>query len=240
MRWRSNGAWAAPVVMRVPIGGYLTGGSIYHSAVRRKHLHPLPRPPRRLPVQRPRTPTACCAPPSAATTPCSSSRHKRLYRETYGRAPYPGPRLHHPLRQGQRRAPRQRPHPRHLRRHRPARLQAAEKAARDHGIDVEILDLRTLNPYDWEAIATSVRKTSVSSSPTRTCSVGAMAQSWPPASLTSSSISSTPRPSHRLHGHLRRLPAHPRRRHPAPTRNHSQSHQRPPRLVTGRAGRRSL
>jgi 2-oxoisovalerate dehydrogenase E1 component len=39
-------------------------------------------------------------------------------------------------------------------------LQAAERAQREHGIDVEILDLRTLNPYDWEAIAESVRKTS--------------------------------------------------------------------------------
>jgi 2-oxoisovalerate dehydrogenase E1 component len=39
-------------------------------------------------------------------------------------------------------------------------MQAAELAHRQHGIDVEILDLRTLSPYDWEAIATSVRKTS--------------------------------------------------------------------------------
>jgi 2-oxoisovalerate dehydrogenase E1 component len=39
-------------------------------------------------------------------------------------------------------------------------LHAAEKAQREHGVDVEIIDLRTLNPYDWEAIATSVRKTS--------------------------------------------------------------------------------
>ena len=42
----------------------------------------------------------------------------------------------------------------------PRALQAAQQAEREHGIDVEILDLRTLNPYDWEAIAESVRKTS--------------------------------------------------------------------------------
>jgi 2-oxoisovalerate dehydrogenase E1 component len=42
----------------------------------------------------------------------------------------------------------------------PRALQAAERAQREHGIDVEVIDLRTLTPYDWEAIATSVRKTS--------------------------------------------------------------------------------
>ena len=41
----------------------------------------------------------------------------------------------------------------------PRALQAAEKAQREHGIEVEVIDLRTLSPYDWEAIATSVRKT---------------------------------------------------------------------------------
>jgi 2-oxoisovalerate dehydrogenase E1 component len=38
-------------------------------------------------------------------------------------------------------------------------MQAAQKA-QQQGIDVEVLDLRTLSPYDWEAIATSIRKTS--------------------------------------------------------------------------------
>ena len=42
----------------------------------------------------------------------------------------------------------------------PRAFQAAQTAHRQHGIDVEVLDLRSLNPYDWEAIATSVRKTS--------------------------------------------------------------------------------
>ena len=42
----------------------------------------------------------------------------------------------------------------------PRALQAAQTAERKHDIQVEVLDLRTLNPYDWEAIAESVRKTS--------------------------------------------------------------------------------
>jgi 2-oxoisovalerate dehydrogenase E1 component len=42
----------------------------------------------------------------------------------------------------------------------PRALQAAERAQREHGIDVELIDLRTIAPYDWEAIAASVRKTS--------------------------------------------------------------------------------
>ncbi len=39
-------------------------------------------------------------------------------------------------------------------------MQAAQTASRENGIEVEVIDLRTLSPYDWEAIATSVRKTS--------------------------------------------------------------------------------
>jgi len=42
----------------------------------------------------------------------------------------------------------------------PRALQAAQRAEREHGIQTEVIDLRSLSPYDWEAIATSVKKTS--------------------------------------------------------------------------------
>jgi 2-oxoisovalerate dehydrogenase E1 component len=42
----------------------------------------------------------------------------------------------------------------------PRALEAARRLERERGVSVELIDLRTLSPYDWEAIATSVRKTS--------------------------------------------------------------------------------
>jgi 2-oxoisovalerate dehydrogenase E1 component len=86
--------------------------------------------------------------------------HKRLYRETYGRAAYPGPEFAIPF--GKAKIVRPGAHITLVTYGAlvPRSLQAAERAHREHNIDVEVLDLRTLNPYDWEAIATSIRKTS--------------------------------------------------------------------------------
>ncbi|MGA7886977.1 MAG: transketolase C-terminal domain-containing protein, partial [Acidobacteriaceae bacterium] len=86
--------------------------------------------------------------------------HKRLYRESYGRAPYPGPDYMIPF--GKANVVREGKHLTIVTYGAivPRALQAAQRAARELGVETEILDLRTLNPYDWEAIAKSVEKTS--------------------------------------------------------------------------------
>ncbi|MBW3555560.1 MAG: dehydrogenase E1 component subunit alpha/beta [Actinobacteria bacterium] len=180
IRWRSNGTFSCPMVLRVPIGGYLTGGAIWHSQCGESIFTHIPG----LIVMYPsraRDVAGLLRTAFRCDDPVLFLEHKRLYRQPFARDPFPPEDFLIPLgsadyvQRGDDLSIVSYGYTVHLAR------QAAIALAAETGASVEIIDLRCLLPWDKATVADSVARTGrvlVVHEDTRTCGFGAEVAAW--------------------------------------------------------------
>ncbi|HET9076256.1 MAG TPA: thiamine pyrophosphate-dependent enzyme [Acidimicrobiales bacterium] len=158
IRWRSNGAFKCPLVLRVPIGGYLAGGAIWHSQSGESIFAHVPG----LTIVMPSRAADAAGLLRTALSgedPVMFLEHKHLLRQPYTRTPFPPPEFMIPFGRG-----------RTVRDGDDLTIvtwgatveksrQAAEALAGD-GMSVQVIDLRSIMPWDKELVAEQVGRTS--------------------------------------------------------------------------------